>query len=249
MIAYVLFPGIKGDQAFPVLISSPLLPAGLKGLMVAAVLAAVMSSLSSVFNSAATIFTIDFYKLIRPLASEQKLVLVGRLSTMIMVIIAILWIPMTRMISNNVYLYLQSVQAYISPPITAVFVFGVMTDRVNARGAIWTLVIGGMIGFLRLVLEIINHNFGWVLPGSDWFIQLNFLHFAVFLFLVSTAILFLVSRASDLNMAEGGSGNRNFLKIVKNWGSSGLQPGWQKINFAFSILIAVVVLSLWGLFF
>ncbi|MBU1919630.1 sodium:solute symporter, partial [bacterium] len=129
------------DQALPTLIGT-LLPAGFRGLVVAGLLAALMSSLSSVFNSCSTLFTLDIYKKFRPETPEKRLVLVGQIATVVLVGFGLLWIPLMKLISGQLYQYLQSVQAYISPPIAAVFLIGVFWKRVNSRGAIASLITG-----------------------------------------------------------------------------------------------------------
>jgi SSS family solute:Na+ symporter len=113
----------KADKALPVLIDA-LLPVGIKGLVLAGLLAALMSSLSAVFNSCSTLITIDIYKQLHPTAAEKRLVLVGQVATVALVILGLLWIPFMKFISGELYKYLQSVQAYISPPIAAVFCWG-----------------------------------------------------------------------------------------------------------------------------
>ena len=123
------------DEALPTLIGV-LLPAGLRGLVVAGLLAALMSSLSSVFNSTSTLVTWDVYKKLHPEASERRLVFVGRVTTAALVGLGLLWIPLMELVSGQLYQYLQSVQAYISPPIAAVFLVGISWRRVNAAGAV-----------------------------------------------------------------------------------------------------------------
>ncbi len=141
------------DQALPTLIGT-LLPAGVRGIVVAGLLAALMSSLSSVFNSCSTLFTWDIYKKLHPKASDRHLVLVGQLATAVLVGLGLLWIPMMQFISGQLYQYMQSVQAYIAPPIAAVFLLGVFSKRMNSRGAIASLVTGFVLGMGRLVAEI-----------------------------------------------------------------------------------------------
>ncbi|MDP9262866.1 MAG: sodium:solute symporter, partial [Acidobacteriota bacterium] len=142
LIAYALFPQlfrvenghvVNGDIAYPTLIVN-LLPAGLVGLMIAALLAALMGAMSSVFNSASTLVTLDFYKKLRPNATEQQLVAFGRVATGAMVVLGILWVPFIPLISSQLFIYLQSVQAYISPPIAACFVLGILWPRLNGTG-------------------------------------------------------------------------------------------------------------------
>ncbi|HKZ37138.1 MAG TPA: sodium:solute symporter, partial [Chryseolinea sp.] len=139
------------DEAFASLLMNKM-PAGLRGLVAAGLLAALMSSLASVFNSCSTLFTVDIYKKLRPGTPENKLVNIGRIATVIVVILGILWIPIMQNISGVLYQYLQSVQAYIAPPITAVFLLGIFHKRINSQGALATLVIGLIIAFLRIGL-------------------------------------------------------------------------------------------------
>lgn len=177
------------DQALPTLIGV-LLPVGVRGLVVAGLLAALMSSLSSVFNSTSTLVTLDVYKKLRPTASERQLVLVGQATTAVLVGFGLAWIPLMQLISGQLYQYLQSVQAYIAPPIAAVFLLGVFWRRVNATGAIASLISGFVLGMGRLVAELNKaHLDGLLFAYAD----VNFLHFAVILFVICTAVLVVVS--------------------------------------------------------
>lgn len=184
----------KPDQALPALVGA-LLPAGMRGLVVGGLLAALMSSLSSVFNSCSTLVTWDIYRKLHPRASERRLVLVGQISTAALVGLGLLWIPFMKLISGQIYQYLQSVQAYISPPITAVFLLGVCWKRINAQGAIATLVTGFLLGMLRLVAELMKSRLspdGWLYDYAS----VNFLHFSIGLFVICCATLVLVSLAT-----------------------------------------------------
>ncbi len=177
------------DEAFPTLVAA-LLPAGLRGLVVGGLLAALMSSLASVFNSASTLFTFDVYKKLHPGASDRTLVRVGRITTALLVATGIAWIPFLRSLSDELYHYLQAVQAYIAPPIAAVFLLGLFWRRINAAGALAALIGGFALGMARLVLELNRDALdGWLLA----FARINFLHFAILLFLVSIALLVGVS--------------------------------------------------------
>jgi len=180
------------DQALPTLVGT-LLPAGLRGLVVAGLLAALMSSLSSVFNSCSTLVTFDIYQKMNPNASEKKLVLVGQVTTLLLVVVGLLWIPFMKKISGQLYQYLQSVQAYISPPIAAVFLLGLFWSRVNARGAMAALWGGFVLGAARLVLELNVGSLGGVLHA---YATMNFLHFAAFLFAICVVLLVVVSLAT-----------------------------------------------------
>jgi solute:Na+ symporter, SSS family len=180
------------DSALATLIGQ-LLPAGVRGLVVAGLLAALMSSLSSVFNSAATLVTMDVYKRLAPHHSERRLVLVGQAATVLMVLFGLAWIPVMDVISDQLYVYLQSVQAYISPPIAAVFLFGVLWPRANARGALAALFMGLVLGMARLVLELSGASTeGWI----GRLVAMNFLHFAILLFLLCAVVLVAVSLAT-----------------------------------------------------
>ena len=175
----------KSDEAFPILVKT-LLPVGLKGLVAGGLMAALMSSLASVFNSCSTIFTIDIYKKIRPQSPEKKLLLVGKIATSLVVILGIIWIPIMQEIGGGVlYQYLQSVQSYIAPPITAVFLLGILWKRVNATAAITTLLSGLVIASLRIIAEIFKED----LSGLAYnFATINFSHMAIFMFLLSSVI-------------------------------------------------------------
>ncbi len=179
----------EADQAFPVLVKA-LLPVGFRGLVAGGLLAALMSSLAAVFNSCSTLFTMDIYKKFRPDASDRNLIFVGRIATGIVVIFGILWIPLMKGISGELYHYLQSVQSYIAPPIAAVFLLGLFWKRINSAGALTALIGGLFIGMGRLVAEL-NKD---ALSGPlHTFATINFLHFAVLLFLVSIAMMVAVS--------------------------------------------------------
>lgn len=195
------------DEALPALVTQ-FLPTGVKGLVLAGLLAALMSSLSSVFNSCSTLFTIDFYKKWRPAASEKQLVWVGQVVTAVLVVLSLAWIPILRtMLSsgeNSFYKVLQSIQAYISPPIAAAFLLGLFIPRLNGRGAIWALWTGFFLGMARLALEILMTE-GMVVftEGSflHFMITMNFLHFAIVLFLISSVVMILVSLTSPAPLA------------------------------------------------
>lgn len=181
----------KSDQVFPALVQY-LLPAGLKGLVAGGLMAALMSSLASVFNSSSTLFTVDIFKKMYPDTSEKKLVNIGRIATAFVVVLGMLWIPIMQKIGGGVlYQYLQSVQAYIAPPITAVFLFGILWKRINAEGAIATLLFGLVVGTLRIVAELntLPTDTGIV---AD-FANINFAHMAVFMFLACSAVCVTVS--------------------------------------------------------
>jgi solute:Na+ symporter, SSS family len=185
----------RADDAFPALIGQ-VLPIGVRGLVVAALLAALMSSLSSVFNSTATLVTWDLYKTWRPESSDRHLVWVGRISTAALTVVALAWIPFMEHISPRLYEYLQAVQSYISPPIAAVFILGIAWRRINATGAITSLLFGLAVGSVRMVVELLHgmdeERFAGV-PWLVWFAEVNFLHVAIGLFVACVLVLVVVS--------------------------------------------------------
>ena len=187
----------KADRAFPMLVKT-LLPVGLKGLVAGGLMAALMSSLASVFNSCSTIFTIDIYKKLRPLESEKNLLNVGKIATTVIVILGIIWIPIMEKIGGGVmYQYLQNVQSYIAPPVTAVFLLGIIWKRVNAKAAITTLLSGLILLILRLGSEIYYQPViasGQVIDNFMFaFATVNFSHMAILMFIFSVLLCVSVS--------------------------------------------------------
>lgn len=258
IIAYALFRDqLKSpDFAYPTLILN-LLPVGLVGLVMAALLAAVMGAMSSVFNSASTLVTLDFYKKIRPQASEDQLVNFGRIATGIMVLLGLLWVPFIHYISNQLYIYLQSVQAYISPPIAACFVLGILWPRLNGSGAITSLLTGFVLGAARFILELADRAGGGQLESTavGWLIKMNFLHYAIFMFVVCSIVLVGVSLMTPAperkklagltfatvddkieTIAVGGPPMRKPAKET---------PMEHAVNIAFSLLLLGTVIGLW----
>jgi len=185
------------DRAFPMLVNT-LLPAGLKGLVAGGLMAALMSSLASVFNSASTIFTMDIYRKLRPNHTEKEFIHVGRVATAIIVLCGIAWIPVMSKIGGGVmYQYLQNVQSYIAPPVTTVFLLGIVWKRVNAQAAITTLLAGLLMLVVRLGAEIhYQADIAAGVPVDSLLFHLaniNFSHMAILMFLVSVALCIAVT--------------------------------------------------------
>ncbi len=156
---------VNSDAAFPTLVAK-LLPAGVKGLIVCGILAALMSSLASLFNSSAALFTIDFYQRYKPNTAPKKLVRNGQAATVVIVILGILWIPVMRSVGDVLYLYLQDVQSVLAPGIAAAFLIGILWKRATAMGGMWALLSGLIIGLTRLGAKVYYSNAD-VVPGSD----------------------------------------------------------------------------------
>src|SRR6184192_1762629 len=192
--AFVVVNGqvTNGDIAYPMLVIN-LLPAGLVGVMIAALMAALMGAMSAVFNSASTLVTLDFYKKIAPNAGERQLVNFGRAATGVLVLLGVLWVPFIRLINAQLFIYLQAVQAYISPPIAVCFIFGILWTRMNGTGAMAALLSGFVLGSTRFVFEVVDKSHRFASPALRWLIDMNFLHYAIVMFVVCAAILVAVS--------------------------------------------------------
>uniref|UniRef100_A0A8K9VAB7 Sodium/mannose cotransporter SLC5A10 n=1 Tax=Oncorhynchus mykiss TaxID=8022 RepID=A0A8K9VAB7_ONCMY len=181
--------------AFPKLVIE-LMPSGLRGLMIAVMMAALMSSLTSIFNSSSTLFTMDIWKKYRAYASERELLLVGRIVTVILVVISVVWIPILQSAnSGQLYVYIQSVTSYLAPPVTAVFSLAIFWTRTNEQGAFWGLMVGLVVGVCRMVLE-------FAFPPPRCGIQddapsvlrsVHYLHFAIILCFLSAAVVMVIS--------------------------------------------------------
>ena len=205
-----IFNVTKADRAFPMLVKT-LLPVGLKGLVAGGLMAALMSSLASVFNSCSTIFTIDIYKKLKPNKSEKELINIGKFATAIIVFLGIIWIPIMEKIGGGVmYQYLQNVQSYIAPPVTAVFLLGILWKRVNSSAAITTLFAGLVLLVLRLGSEIYYQpeiSSGLESSGILFaFANVNFSVMAIYMFFFSVILCVSVSlytNEPDYNKIKG----------------------------------------------
>jgi len=227
---------VEFDAALPAL-TMQILPTGLRGVVVAGLLAALMSSLSSVFNSCSTLFTMDIYKKYYPETPEKKLVWVGQLATVLLIGLGLAWIPMLSIIEGGLFQKLQSVQAYISPPIASVFLLGLFNKKINAKGAKWALIIGAVLGVLRLVLELNKSELGGAL---FWFADMNFLHFALFLFAICSATLVGVSYRYPAPLPASAE------KLIYSKGV--LSEGASRTLVNLTILLVIIVLIIWYVF-
>jgi SSS family solute:Na+ symporter len=223
------------DQAFPALVKA-LLPIGLRGLVVGGLLAALMSSLAAVFNSCSTLFTMDIYKKIKPDTPEKKLVMVGRIATGVVVVSGILWIPFMKYISGELYHYLQSVQSYIAPPITAVFLLGIFWKRINAKGAISTLIGGFVIGMIRLVAELNKDHLDGVLYK---FADLNFLYFCFYLFVACIGAMVIISLLTQEPTYEKIQGLTYGTTVADDKKAS--RESWKKRDVFLSLVVLIII--------
>ena len=186
------------QAAFPLMVRS-ILPSGIRGLVVAGLLAALMSSLAGAFNACSTLFTMDIYQKFRPGVTQHQLVWTGRVATAVMVLIGLLWIPVIQG-GRGLYYYLQGVQAYLAPPIFTVFFFGVFMKRLNARGALAALLVGFALGVFRLAVDTpVSLQLGGLAhgytPGSFlWIINnIYFQYYSLFIFIISAATMVIIS--------------------------------------------------------
>ena len=241
-----VFQVSKADRAFPMLVKT-LLPVGLKGLVAGGLMAALMSSLASVFNSCSTIFTIDIYKKIRPDKSEESLIRIGKIATAIIVVLGIIWIPIMEKIGGGVmYQYLQNVQSYIAPPVTAVFLLGIIWKRVTSDAAITTLISGLILLILRLGTEIYFQEeitSGIQVSGIAFaFATINFAHMAIFMFIFSVFLCVGVSMASavpDYARIEGLSFGTMTTKMKQEFRES-----FNTTDLVLSIILVGLVISI-----
>ena len=247
MVAAALYSDVRGgaaDTAYPALVTR-LLPAGFKGLVLAGMLAALMSSLASAFNSCSTLLTWDVYRKMRPTATEAELVTFGRGSTIVLTGLGLAWIPFMKYVSPQIYIYLQSVQAYIAPPIAACFLLGVLSTRLNGIGAMAALLSGLVLGAARLGMELGRSH---LTQGSVayWFATVNFLHFAAYLFVFSVLVLVIVSYATPA--PEPSRVADLTYKTAAVSPAAEDAPGMRRANVIGSLVLAAIIGVLWIVF-
>ena len=240
----------KADRAFPMLVKT-LLPVGLKGLVAGGLMAALMSSLASVFNSCSTIFTIDIYKKLKPNESEKKLLNIGKLATTVIVVLGIIWIPIMEKIGGGVmYQYLQNVQSYIAPPVAAVFILGIVWKRVNSKAAITTL----MAGLILLVLRLGSEIYFQPEISSDQivdsymfvFATINFSHMAILMFVFSILLCVSVTLSTtepEYSKIVGLSfGTLTTNQKLENKNS------YDKIDIILSVILVIIIIGILSYF-
>jgi SSS family solute:Na+ symporter len=244
VMAYVLSNAGKlqlasADQAFPTMVAA-LIPIGLRGLVAGGLLAALMSSLASTFNSSSTLFTMDIYKKYRPQASEKKLVRVGRIATAVLCVSGLAWIPLMKVISSQLYHYLQSVQSYLAPPIAAVFLLGIFWKRIKGPAAMTSLVGGFTLGMLRIALELNKTHLSGVFLT---FASINFLYFCIILFVLCIATMIVVSLLTKAPDYEKIKGLTYATTVAKDKAASRATWGWKEVVLSL-VVIGVVAFSL-----
>ena len=228
------------QKAFPLLVAT-ILPVGVRGLVVAGLLSALMSSLAGTFNASSTLFTIDFYSKFKPNASQHQLVWMGRLATAVMVIIGLLWIPVIRG-GKGLYDYLQGIQAYLAPPIFVVFFFGVFMKRLNSKGCLAAMIVGFIMGLVRLGIDTpvkLMKGFSYEQGSILWIINnMFFQYYSILILVVCIAVMVLVSYATKQpdyekikGLTYGTESDEDRAKSRSTW-------GW------FDVAVSVLILSL-----
>jgi SSS family solute:Na+ symporter len=231
---------INGDTVFPTLVST-LLPTGVRGLIVACLLAALMSSLASLFNSSAALFTVDIYEKLRPGKTEKHLLLVGRVATTVVVVAGMAWIPVMKVISGGgLYQYLQSVQGYLAPPITAVFLLGVFWKRLNSTGAVWALGGGFVLGMFKLTCQALFGEGKMESPAILAAIgDFNFLYATGILFVIAAFLMVAGSFATAPPPREKTDGLT--YRSIRELHGEEIRASWDLGNKVMTTLILVLV--------
>ncbi|MBN2590551.1 MAG: sodium:solute symporter [Sedimentisphaerales bacterium] len=232
----------KAQSAFPTLVMA-ILPSGVRGIVVAGLLAALMSSLAGVFNASSTLFTIDFYSKIKPNSSQHQLVWIGRVATAAMVVIGLLWIPVIKN-SKGLYDYLQGVQSYLAPPIFVVFFFGVFWKRLNAKGCLSALIVGFILGLIRLGIDTPVKLFGTTYTeGSFLWIMNNmfFQYYSIIILLVCIAVMIIVSYLTEKPSYERISGLTYGTITDEHRKES--RSSWSTIDVVLSVILCVLILG------
>jgi SSS family solute:Na+ symporter len=230
------------QKAFPMLVAT-VLPTGVRGIVVAGLLAALMSSLAGVFNASSTLFTMDFYSKFRPKASQHQLVWIGRVATTVMVIIGLLWIPVIRG-GKGLYDYLQTVQGYLAPPIFAVFFLGVFIKRLNGKGCLAALIVGFIMGLVRLAIDtpvkLLHRSYT---QGSFLWIMNNifFQYYSLLIFLVCIAVMIVVSYLTEAPSYEKIKGLTYGTRTAEDRAKS--RASWTYTDIIASALVLAIIIA------
>jgi len=230
------------QKAFPMLVAT-VLPTGVRGIVVAGLLAALMSSLAGCFNASSTLFTMDFYSKFRPKASQHQLVWIGRVATTVMVIIGLLWIPVIRG-GKGLYDYLQTVQGYLAPPIFAVFFLGVFIKRLNGKGCLAALIVGFIMGLVRLGIDtpvkLLHRSYT---QGSFLWIMNNifFQYYSLLIFLVCIAVMIVVSYLTEAPSYEKIKGLTYGTRTAEDRAKS--RASWTYTDIIASALVLAIIIA------
>jgi SSS family solute:Na+ symporter len=232
----------EAQAAFPMLVMT-VLPMGVRGIVVAGLLAALMSSLSGVFNASSTLFTMDFYSKFRPKATQHQLVWTGRVATTVMVLIGLLWIPVIRG-GKGLYDYLQGIQAYLAPPIFVVFFLGVFMKRLNGKGCLAALIVGFLLGLFRLAVDTPVKLIGTHYQEGSFFWIINnifFQYYSLLIFVVCVVVMIVVSYLTEPPSYEKISGLTYGTRSLEDREKS--RSSWTKADVIFSIVLLVFIVA------
>ena len=230
---------IDGDKVFPTLVQR-LLPVGFRGLVVAGMIAALMSSLASLFNSVSTLFTVDVYQKLRPETPARRLVTIGRTTTVVMTLLGLLWLPIMKAIAGGgLYKYIQAVQSFLAPPIVAVFVLGLVWKRMNLRGAVWGLSLGFVLGMAKLAANAIWGDADGVAFIQDFYFS--------GLLLVASAVIVVVASLSAPAPAEVNTKGLTFAGLDPEFKKEN-RESWNWIDVVSSVIVVGCVIAAYAYF-
>lgn len=233
----------RAQEAFPLLVSH-VLPVGVRGIVVAGLLAALMSSLAGVFNASSTLFTMDFYSRLKPKSTQHHLVWIGRVATTVMVLIGLMWIPVIRG-GKGLYDYLQGVQSYLAPPIFVVFFFGVFMKRLNAKGCLAALVTGFIMGLFRLAVDTpvkLIESFSYAQGSFFWVVNnIFFQYYSLLIFIVCAAVMIVVSYMTEEPAYEKISGLT--FSTLTDEDRSHTRASWNYKDVLHSIIVLGLILA------
>jgi SSS family solute:Na+ symporter len=239
----------QSQAAFPLMVKH-VLPVGVRGIVVAGLLSALMSSLAGVFNASSTLFTMDLYQKFRPKASQHELVVMGRTATAAMVLVGLAWIPVIQG-AKGLYDYLQSVQGYLAPPIFVVFFFGVFNRRLNAKGCLSALVVGFLLGAFRLAVDTpVALQLGGIKEyeaGSFLWIVNNiyFQYYSLLVFIVSAVVMIVVSYMTEPPVPEKIVGLTYATVTEEHRQESRASWDWRDVAASLLVMAAIVAAYLY----
>ena len=233
----------NAQQAFPLMVAN-ILPVGIRGIVVAGLLAALMSSLAGVFNACSTLFTMDFYSKFNQNASQQKLVWIGRVATGVMVFVGLLWIPVIQG-GKGLYDYLQGVQSYLAPPIFVVFFLGVFNKRLNAKGCLSAMLVGFALGLFRLAVDTpvkLIDNFQYSTGSFLWIVNnIFFQYYSIIILVVCIIVMVAVSYSTNAPSYEKISGLTYGTVTEEHKKES--RSSWSMIDVAASVIVMLLILA------
>jgi SSS family solute:Na+ symporter len=223
-----------------------LLPAGIKGVVLGGAIAALMSSLASLFNSSATLFTVDFYERMKPGRTQKHYLRVGRVATAVVVVLGIAWVPVIPLLGESLYEALQKVQSLIGPSIVAVFLLGIFSNRVTPAAGFWGLLLGFLAGMFYLLLDLAptlaqSNVFFAAVAGMNW------LYYCVALFAFSIAVMVVISLFSEPKSDEQLAGLT--YRSVSPQQAEEVRNSWNRWDVFNTVVVLSIVVLCYVVFF